>query len=122
MKCLTREEWRKFNRAKNCHIRFKGFKEDDIKVKDHCHFTGSHRGLAHRSCNLAYKIPHYIPIVFHNLSGYDAHVFIRELGDKFNTGNISIIAENKEKYISFIIDVVEDQQVDASVKVKENST
>ena len=44
-------------------------------------------------CNLAYKIPSYIPIVFHNLSGYDAHLFIRELGKTFNTGKIGVIAE-----------------------------
>ena len=58
--------------------------------------TGRYRGRAHRSCNLRYKIPKYIPIVFHNLSRYDAHLFIRELGKKFSTGKIGVIAENKE--------------------------
>ena len=55
-----------------------------------------------------YKIPHYVPIVFHNLSRHDAHLFIRELGKKFDTGKIGVIAENKEKYISFNVDVVVD--------------
>ena len=45
------------------------------------------------------------PIVFHNLSGYDAHLFIRELEKKFDSGSISVIAENKEKYISFYVKV-----------------
>ena len=40
------------------------------------------------------------PIAFHNLSGYDAHLFIKELGKRFNNKDIRVIAENKEKYIS----------------------
>ena len=50
---------------------------------------------------MKYKIPDHIPIVFHNLSGYDAHLFIKELGRRFNKNDIGVIAENKEKYISF---------------------
>ena len=42
---------------------------------------------------------------FHNLSGYDAHLFIRQLGEKFKTKDIGVIAENKEKYISFNIKI-----------------
>ena len=69
-----------------------------------------------------YKISHYIPIVFHNLSGYDAHLFIRELRKKFDTGKIGVIAENKEKYISFNTDVVVDSNtIDSGEVNKENS-
>ena len=64
-------------------------------------YTGQYRGPAHRNCNLRYKIPSFIPIIFHSLIGYDAHLFIRELGKKFDKGKIGVIAENKEKYISF---------------------
>ena len=53
-------------------------------------------------CNLQYKIPSYIPIVFHNLCGYDTHLFIRELGKK---GDIGVIAKTMENYISFTADV-----------------
>ena len=35
--------------------------------------------------------------MFHNLSAYDAHLFIKELGKKFHRGDIGVIAENKEK-------------------------
>ena len=100
MKHLTHEEWREFNRATKCHICFKGFQEDEIKVRDHCRYTGHYRGPAHRNCNLRFKISKYIPIVFHNLRRYDEHLFIRELGNKFDTGEIGVIAENMEKYIT----------------------
>ena len=97
MKPLTCEQWRKFNRTTNCHIYLNGFKLSNRKVRDHCHCAGKYRGLAHNICNLRHKIPHYIPIVFHNLSRYDAHLFIRELDKKLNTGKIGVIVENKEK-------------------------
>ena len=47
--------------------------------------------------------PH--PIVFHNLRGCDAYLFIKELGKKFNKNDIGVIAENKEKYISFSVKI-----------------
>ena len=119
MNHLTREEWREFNRARKCQICFRKFKEDNPKVRDHCHYTGSYRGPAHRNCNLRYKIPLYIPFVFHNLSRYDAHLIIRELGKKFDTGKIGVIAENEEKYISFNVNVVVDKYVDKNGKDKE---
>ena len=43
--------------------------------------------------------------MFHNLSGYDAHVFIKELGRRFNKNDIGVTAENKEKYISFNVKI-----------------
>ena len=69
------------------------------KVRDHCHFTGRYRGAAHNKCNLEYKKPKFIPVVFHNLSGYDSHLFIKNLG--FTAGNIDCIPNNEERYISF---------------------
>ena len=109
MKHLTQEEWKEFKVATKCHICFSDFEEDEMfkyKVRDHCHYTGLYRGPAHGICNLRYKILRHISIVFHNLSGYDVHLFIRELGKKFDYGSIGVIAENKEKYISFNVDVI----------------
>ena len=92
--------------AETCHICLKAFDDpENRKVRDHCHYTGLYRGAAHNSCNLKYRIPDHIPIAFHNLSGYDAHLFIRELGQKFNKEDIGVIAENKEKYISFSVKI-----------------
>ena len=69
------------------------------KVRDHCHFTGRYRGAAHNLCNLKYKKPDFIPVMVHNLAGYDSHLFIKELG--FSEGDINCIPNNEEKYISF---------------------
>ena len=54
-----------------------GYKKNG-KVRDHCHYTGRYRGAAHNSCNLKYRKPNFIPVVIHNLSGYDSHLFIKK--------------------------------------------
>ena len=107
MEPLTSQEWKGYNRATECHTCFKPFKELNPKVRDHCHYTGKYRGPAHRTFNLRYKIPSHILIIFHNLSRYDAHLFIRELSKE--TKKICVITENKEKYISFTTNVVVDE-------------
>ena len=65
-------------------------------------------------CNLQYKIPPYIPIIFHNLSGYDAHLFIKELASitDGSIGHMGVIAKNNEDYISFSIKVEVDKYMD----------
>ena len=89
----------KHEAAKKCHIWLKEFNEpQNKKVRDHCHYTGLYQGAAHNNCNLKYRIPGYIPIVLHNVYGYGAHLFIKELGKKFNKNDIGITAENKEEY------------------------
>ena len=119
MKRPTREQWRDHNIATICYICLKGFKVYDPKVRDHCHYTGKYLGPAHGSCNLRYKIPNYILILFHSLSRYGAHLFIRKLGKKFNTRKTGVIAENKEKYISFNDDIVVDSYTNDSREVEE---
>ena len=106
----TKSQLKEYIRATKCHICFKPFNEKKRKVRDHCHYSGLYRGAAHSSCNLKYKIPNYIPVIFHNLAGYDSHLFIRELS-KYMTG-MGIIAKNTEDYISFSIKVEVDKYVD----------
>ena len=109
MQPLTKSQLKEYKRATKCHICFKPFGEKG-KVRDHCHYSGLYRGAAHFSCNLQYKIPSYIPVVFHNLAGYNAHLFIRELA-KYTTG-MGVIAKNIEDYISFSVKVEVDKYVD----------
>ena len=114
MKPLTPKEMDRYKRSERCHICFKPFKEDKPKIPlYHYHYTGRYRGPAHTKCNLQYKIPSYIPIVFHNLSGYDAHLFIKELvASSTDRAKMCVIAKNKEDYISFSIKVEVDKYID----------
>ena len=48
------------------------------KVRDHCHITGKYRGPAHKECNSKLRIPIKLPIIFHNLEGYDGHLIFSE--------------------------------------------
>ncbi|XP_043267868.1 uncharacterized protein [Venturia canescens] len=100
MKELSPAEWKKFREDVNCHICEKPFVEKEQRVRDHCHLTGQFRGPAHGNCNLNYKNSFFIPIVFHNLSGYDAHFIIKEVATAFE-GKIDLLPLTKEKYISF---------------------
>ena len=117
---LTPKEIEKHKKSKRCHICCKPFREDNPKVRDHCHYTGRYRGPAHTKCNLQYKIPSYIPVVFHNLAGYDAHLFIRELAaSKPGEVKMDVIAKNKEDYITFSIRVAVDKYIDKNGVEKE---
>ena len=107
---LTKKQWKKYKQSTKCHICYKPFTQMNLKVRDHCHYTGLHRGPAHSLCNLRYKIPSYIPVVFHNLSGYDTDLFIRELGA--HTSEMGVIVKNKEDYISFSIKVPVEKYID----------
>ena len=44
-------------------------------------------------------------LVFHSLRSYDAHLFIMELGKKFSRDDNGVIAENKDKYVSFNLNI-----------------
>ena len=104
---LTKKEGKHHNKQKVCYIRKKEFNTDDNdikhhKLKDHCHYMGKYRGAAHNICNLRYRIPKEIPIVFHNGSTHDYHFIIKELVKEFD-GNFECLGENKEKYITFSV-------------------
>ena len=102
---LTDAFKREHEAAEKCHICLKEFNDpQNKKVRDHCHYIGLYWGEAHNNCNLKYQIPDHMSIVFHNLSGYEAHLFIKELGKRFNKSNM-IIGENKEKYISLNVKI-----------------
>ena len=72
------------------------------KVSDHCHITGKFRGTAHKECNSTLRIPRKLPIIFHNLEGYDGHIIFKELNN-FDNIDIQVIPKSSEKYMSIII-------------------
>ena len=109
---LTDEENKSYEKQKVCYICKKEFNNDDgnddykkyHKVKDHCHYTGKFGETAHSICNLKYKTPKEIPIVFHNGSTYDYHFIINKLAKEFD-GQLECLGENTEKYITFSVPI-----------------
>ena len=95
-----------------CHICNEELGND--RVRDHCHLSGKFRGAAHEICNLKYNVPKFFPVVFHNLSDYDSHLFIKTLGN--SKGDISCISNNEENYIFFTKQVIVDKFVNEEEK------
>lgn len=96
MQPLTLDQETQYQNATVCHICNELLFDD--KVRDHDHITSIFRGAAHSHCNLMHRVCSFIPVIFHNLSGYDAHLFIEELM-KYE-GTVRIIPKSKEKYLS----------------------
>ena len=71
---------KEFNIDENDKIAFKLYH----KVRDHCHYTRKFRGAAHSICNLRYKTPKEIPIVFQDCSTCDYHFIINKLAKEFD--------------------------------------
>ena len=75
---LADEKNKSYQKSKVCYICTKELNIDETdknafkyhKVKDHCIYTGKCGGAAHSICNLRYKKPTKIPIVFYNGSKY----------------------------------------------------
>ena len=92
------KQYQEYLKATICHICKEEIPEGE-KVCDHCHFTGQYRGPAHRLCNLKCRKPMVIPVIFHNLQGYDAHLFVKKISTI--KGDFTCIPSTEEKYISF---------------------
>ena len=113
---FTEEDIKHFNNASDCWICGEELGND--RVRDHCHFTGRYRGSAHNKCNLKYRKPKNIPVFFHNLSGYDSHLFIKKLASPDKNENIDCIPNNEEKYISFSKTIVTGQYTNKKGEIK----
>jgi hypothetical protein len=104
---ISADQEKDFQAAMICHICGKILGSD--RVRDHDHLTGHFRGAAHNACNLnfrfskendAKKDSYFIPVIFHNLRGYDSHLIMESIG-KFKEKRLTCLPNNFEKYISF---------------------
>ena len=112
---MTKDNEKEFQKADKCHICEKKYNETDVRVRDHCHVTGQYRGSAHQDCNLNFRLTEKIPVIFHNLRGYDSHFIMQEIGaivkeHKYTNKkgekcqmNINAIPNNMEKYMAFML-------------------
>ena len=101
---LTNKEIKSYEKQKVCHICKEKFCSDKSKkkVRDHCHYTRKFRGAALSECNLRYKVPKEIPVVFHNGSTCDYHFIIKKLAEEFES-EFECLGENNEKYIIYSV-------------------
>ena len=98
---MSEEEEHLFQQSNSCWICKKLIDNDEEKVRDHCHVTGKFRGAAHWDCNINFQLTKKVPVIFHNLRGYDSHLIFNEL-DKFDV-KISVIPNGLEKYMAFFL-------------------
>lgn len=94
---MTPDDIEDFNFSDNCFYCNKAFYSFETKVRDHDHLNGKYRGAAHNDCNLQAKRINFVPVIFHNLSGYDAHLFIKQLCHKIQEINDEIDELNKHR-------------------------
>ena len=110
---MSDEDEENFKKADKCHICDKKHSQKDIRVRDHCHITGKYRGYAHQDRNLKLKIKPEeieIPVIFHNLEGYDSHFIMQEISQiakkhtyKNKKGEEQQMDINAIKYMAFML-------------------
>ena len=115
---MTEDDEQCFRTMDGCHICGEKYVEKDVRVRDHCHVTGKFRGSAHQECNLKLRIKPEnikIPVIFHNLRGYDSHFIMQQIGQiakkhaytnkkgEKQDLNINTIPNNMEKYMAFML-------------------
>ena len=115
---MTEVDEQCFKTMDGCHICGEKYTDKDVRVRDHCHITGKFRGSAHQECNLKLRIKPEdikIPVIFHNLRGYDSHFIMQQIGEiakkhaytnkkgEKQDLNINAIPNNMEKYMAFML-------------------
>ena len=119
---MTEVNEQHFKNMDRCHICGEKYTDKDVRIRDHCHITGKFRGSAHQEytlkINLKLRIKPKnlkIPVIFHNLRGYDSHFIMQRIGEIANKHgytnkkgekldlNINAIPNNMEKYMAFML-------------------
>ena len=95
------EEEEQFQSSNTCWICEKLIGNSNEKVRDHCYVTGKFRGAVHWSCNINLQLTKKVPVIFHNLRGYDSHLIFDEIKN-FDV-KIGVISNGLEKYMAFLL-------------------
>ena len=107
LKKPEQKDKRKAKQKTNCYLCQKPLLQKYYRdaVRDHCHLTGNYRGAAHNNCNLKLRInpkTDQIPVVFHNLRGYDAHHLMQAMANLQK--EVKCVANNMENYTTISVD------------------
>ena len=123
---MTEEDKEDLQQADSCRICGKKYTKEEMndktddktinkRVRDHCHITGKYRGSAHRDCNINFSLTTKIPVIFHNLRGYDSHFIMQPISQVvkdttwvdedglLHKHEINAIAHNFENYMAFML-------------------
>ena len=115
---MTENDELRFKQMDECHICGNRYTDKDVRVRDDCHITGKFKGSAHQECNLRLRIKPEdikIPVIFHNLRGYDSHFIMQQIGKiaknhvyKNKKGeeqhmDINAIPNDMERYMGFML-------------------
>ena len=98
---MSEEKEHLFQQSNNCWICKKLIDNDEEKVRDHCEVSSKFSGATHWDCNINFRLTKIVPVIFHNLRGYDSHLIFNEL-DKFDV-KISVIPNGLEKCMAFFL-------------------
>ena len=99
---MSEKEEHLFQQSNSFWICKKLIDNDEEKVRDHCHVTGKFRGAAHWDCNINFQLTKKVPVIIHNLRGYNSHLIFNDL-DKFDV-KICVIPNGLEKYMAFFLE------------------
>ena len=97
---LTKDDEQNFKNADKCYICNKKYSAKDTRVRNHCHITGKYRRSAHQDCNINYTLTGKIPVIFHNLRGYDSHFIMQTVGEIANKRTYKIKKMKRNRWIS----------------------
>ena len=115
---ITKEELKTFKGSNECHICGEKYGEEDKPIMDYCKITGKFRDSAHGKCSSKLRIDPErirIPVIFHNLHGYDSHFIMQQIGKIANEKSyvdkngeirnlkINAIPNNMERYMAFML-------------------
>ena len=98
---MIEKEEEQFQSSNTYWICDKLIDDDDEKVRNNCHITGKFRGDAHWNCNIDLQLTKKVPVIFHNLRGYDSQLIFYEL--KTFDVKIDVIPNGLEKYTAFTV-------------------
>ena len=114
----TNDDLRNFNESSECYICKVKYVKGEKPIMDHCRITGKYMGSAHDACCSKLRMnPDKIrvPVIFHNLRGYNSHLIMQQIGkiakDKSYVDKngerknlkINAIPNNMERYMAFML-------------------